>query len=411
LVAKESEITFQHVLKNRRFIRLTLAQLVSTFGDWMAIVAMFSLVAFRMGAAPHQVSWIMISFLAPIAVLGPLAGVFADRWPVKRTMIISDLLRSVIVVLLTIPNNLFYLCVLVMLLSAVTCFFAPSQTIAMRLIFRKEELLVANSINTQAGQLNRIISPIIAGVLVGLIGEKGCFYIDGFTFVVSALLLSTLTIKRERNESESAEKSTRKEMAEGLKFILENKAILFLTISMVSAIFAFGAYDSLVVVYIRDILSASSKLYGVMISLTGIGTIIGALLVGSLGRKQARLHLITFGILGVGISIFGLASLNTVYLILPPCFFLGVALAYVMIPAQTLVQEETPPGMLGRVSSASAALVTVAQILSFLLAGIIASWIGIRSLYWLVALALMAIGITGYVYAKVNKLSEVRMPT
>jgi MFS transporter, DHA3 family, macrolide efflux protein len=406
MVAKQAEITFKTILQNKQFVRLTLAQLISAFGDWMAIVAMFSLVAFRMGAAPYQVSWIMISFLFPIVVLGPLAGVYADRWPVKRTMIASDLLRAIIVVSLSIPTNLIFLCILVMLLSAVSCFFQPSQTIAVRLMFRKEELLIANSISTQVQQLNRIISPLIAGVFVGWLGERNCFYIDGLTFVISAVLLATLTVRRERDEGEGAEKSTRREIAEGLRFIYGNKAILFLTVAMASAIFAFGAYDSLIVVYIRDILSASSQLYGLMISLTATGTIAGALLVGSLGRKQAKLHLITFGILGVGVSIFVLASFNTVYLILPPCFFLGVALAYAMVPAQTLLQEETPQGMLGRVSSAAAALITTTQIISFLLAGIIASWIGIRPLYWLVALALVAIGVTGYAYARVNKLAE-----
>src|SRR5215471_9714241 len=127
-------VSYRQVLKNERFFALWLAQFVSSFGDWLAILALFSLVAFRLRGTPYQVAGIMISFIAPWAMLGPLAGVFVDRWSVKRTMIASDLIRAVIAVLLVIPAGLPQIYLLVFALSAVSCFFMPAQSVAIPII-------------------------------------------------------------------------------------------------------------------------------------------------------------------------------------------------------------------------------------------------------------------------------------
>ena len=101
-----SVITFRQVLKNRQFFALWLAQLVSSFGDWLALLALFSLIAYRLHGPPSQVSWMLISFTLPAAFLGPVAGVFVDRWNVKRTMIASDLIRAVLAALLAFTTDL-----------------------------------------------------------------------------------------------------------------------------------------------------------------------------------------------------------------------------------------------------------------------------------------------------------------
>ena len=81
-----ARVTFGQVLKNRSFLLLWLAQLISNFGDWLAILALFSLIAFRYHGSSYEVAGIMIAFVIPMAFLGPVAGVFVDRWNTKRTM-------------------------------------------------------------------------------------------------------------------------------------------------------------------------------------------------------------------------------------------------------------------------------------------------------------------------------------
>src|SRR5262249_22822828 len=116
--------------------------------------------------------------------------------------------------------------------------------------------------------------------------------------------------------------------------------------------------------------------------------------------------MISFGIFALGLSVLGTALSGTPAVALGAALLLGISAAYVLVPGQTLMQEETPPEILGRVSRTSMSLVTVCQVMSFLVAGASASVIGIRHLDFIVALVLVTIGAGGYWYARANRLAE-----
>src|SRR3954468_19433388 len=78
------------------FRKLWLAQFVSVFGDFLALFAVISLITFRWHGTPVQVTYVLIAYWVPIALVGPLAGVFVDRWNVKRVMIASDVVRGLL---------------------------------------------------------------------------------------------------------------------------------------------------------------------------------------------------------------------------------------------------------------------------------------------------------------------------
>jgi MFS family permease len=411
MTTKNAPVTFKQVLMNRQFFALWLAQLVSAFGDWLALLALFSFVAYRLHGVPSQVSWMLISFTLPAAFLGPIAGVFVDRWDVKRTMIISDLIRAVLAALLAFSTDLSQIYFLGFALTSVSCFFLPAQNVALPLLVSKEELLVANALNTQTVQFLRVISPAVAGALIALAGEKVCFYIDSLSFIFSATMLMTIIIRRETTEPYKGIRSISAELLQGLRFIFEHRAILFLIVSMTSAMLALGAFDASIVIYVRDILSAGSRLFGFIISLVAAGTILGALLIGRYGQKQSKLHLVVLGIFGLGINVLILAALSSVTATIACSLGLGLSAACVLIPSQTLLQVESPQAILGRVSSTSMSLMTAAQLASFLIGGAVASWMGIRNLYYLAAIALILIAIVGYWYRRLHSVAEAKAPS
>src|SRR6266700_6994478 len=80
--------------------RLWYAQVVSVFGDFLALFAVISILTFKLYASAQQVTGVQIAYMLPIAVLGIMAGVFVDRWPLKPTMVSSDSMRVVLVLLL-----------------------------------------------------------------------------------------------------------------------------------------------------------------------------------------------------------------------------------------------------------------------------------------------------------------------
>lgn len=114
--------------------RLWAAQVVSIFGDFLAIFAIYSVVSFRMHASATEISLILVSFLLPLAIVGPLAGVFVDHWNVKRTMIASDLIRAVLAALLVNATDVREIYVIFFALGSVSSFFIPARSVTLRTI-------------------------------------------------------------------------------------------------------------------------------------------------------------------------------------------------------------------------------------------------------------------------------------
>ena len=403
-------VTFTQVLRHGAFRRLWIAQLVSQLGDWLALLALFSLVAFRRRGSPAAVSGIFVAFILPFALLGPAAGVLVDRWRPRTTMIGSDLVRAALAVLLAVAATLPQLYLLVFGLSAASAFFNPAQTVAIPLLVGREELLVANALGSQTMHLTKVVGPAMAGVLVAALGEKACFFVDAATFVFSAAMISTLTIHREERGAAPA-RSVLAELAQGLRFVAGHAAIVFVIVTTVAAILAAGLFDALIAIYVRDVLTAGSRAFGLLVSIVGAGTIAGAYLVGRFGQEVPRVRLVALGIVGCGIGILGIAVSARLEAALAASLVLGLAAAAVFVPSQTLLQEDTPPAMLGRVSATFTTTITVAQLVGILSAGRLAGWVGIRNLYYGVAAALFAVGLAGYAVARGGAGREVGAET
>src|SRR5690348_15536055 len=84
--------------------RVWIAQVISLFGDFLALFAVIAVVTFRMHGSAAQVTGLQIAYMVPIVFVGPIAGVFVDRWPLKPTLVSSDLIRAVLAILL-IPST------------------------------------------------------------------------------------------------------------------------------------------------------------------------------------------------------------------------------------------------------------------------------------------------------------------
>src|ERR1044071_5977119 len=90
-------LSFGEVLRIPAVKRLFLAQVVSVFGDFIAIFAVIAYVTFTLHGTATQISMILVSFLLPLAFVSPVAGVFVDKWNLKATMITSDVIRGFLI--------------------------------------------------------------------------------------------------------------------------------------------------------------------------------------------------------------------------------------------------------------------------------------------------------------------------
>ena len=399
-------VTFTQVLRNRKFLLLWLAQLVSSFGDWLAILAMFSVVTFRWKGSPDEMAWVFVAFIGPLAIMGPVAGVLVDRWDLKRTMIASDVARAAIAIGLAYADNLWQLCVLMGLLSCFSAFFLPAQGALIPELVKKEELLVANALNAQTVHLTKIVGPALAGLIVSEFGERVCFLLDSGTFLISAAFLFFIHASRPARAAAKGIAAAFADWREGALFIWRHPPLRFVLFAGAAAIFAAGAFNALVAIFVRDILRSEAQLFGSLISVIGAGTIVGAALIGRFAQRASRVHVVTLGISGMSVGIALLATSSNGYAALANSFLLGLFVAGVLIPMQSYAQEEAPREMLGRVNSSAISLVTMAQMIGVAIAGRIAERIGIRNLYYGVAALLALIAVLGYSYAKREGLGK-----
>src|SRR3954468_1314297 len=189
-------MTFREVLGLTVMRRVWYAQIVSLLGDFLALYAVISVITYRMQGTPQQVTGVQIAYMLPLAVLGPLSGVFVDRWPIKPTLVASDLIRAALVLLLFATTSLWQIYVVLGALSCVSSFFGPAQSVTIRTHVPSNGLISANAL-MQMGMMGiRVIGPATAGVLVSAFGPAICYAVDFVSFVASAALISSVAILR-----------------------------------------------------------------------------------------------------------------------------------------------------------------------------------------------------------------------
>jgi MFS family permease len=255
---------------------------------------------------------------------------------------------------------------------------------------------------TQAFYTVRILSPALAGALVAWLGEKSTFYLDSVSFFFSACMIASLTILRPQQAEQRGKnlKALTADLVEGNKFIFTHSGLAFVFVAMSVAMFVLSSFSPLISIYIRDSLHAGTFLFGMISSMVGVGLIAGTQLVTRVGRrsKAPSVVLSGLGLMGVGTALLG--AFRNIPMAAVSTFTLGLAIAFVWVPAQTMSQKETPPAMVGRVSSTFMSLVSMSQVLGLILSGYLAQILGIRTLFLTSAGIVALIAASGYLWLR-----------
>jgi DHA3 family macrolide efflux protein-like MFS transporter len=397
MTSQATALSFRDVLQIRTVKRLWIAQIVSVFGDFLAVFAVIAQVTFRYHGTPTQVGIVVVAFLAPLAVISPLAGVYVDKWNVRWTMIGSDLIRGVLILGLVFIHDLNTIYVVFFLQASVSAFFIPAQSVAVRTITPAAGLMTVNALMSQAVQVCQIVAPSVAGGLVEVIGGNACFLFDSASFFFSAAMVYTLTIQRHAAPPSGAGVSAiMASMRAGFRFIFTHSTVSFVILSMTAGMFAVRCFGALLSVYVRDVLFLKSAAYGFLNTLIGVGMITGSQLITRFARHIPKQNLVVYGLAGMGGAVLFTAIFGRVVTTGGGMLGLGFGAAFIMITSQTVLQQETPKEMLGRVTSALMSLLAISQVIAMFVAGPFAERAGIRNLYFGSAAMLMVIALIGH---------------
>jgi DHA3 family macrolide efflux protein-like MFS transporter len=356
-------------------------------------------IVFRMHGSARAVSGMLLASLAPGVVMGPWAGVFADRWNPLRTMVTSDVVRAVLIVLLAVSSRLWHICAICFAISGVSAFFVPAQAVVIPAVVEREHLLAASALMQQTLQIARIASPAAAGALVARFGENACYAADAASFAFSAAMLAGMRCHVAPSTCTRGAAQISSAFREGLRCVFSSPLLSFATLSMAAGTFAAGCYSALAAIYVRDILHAGTAVYGAMGSLTAMGTLTGALLMnhaafGRIAQIGDRKILIAAGMGMVGGCVLLLAAFPAVMVTMIAALGIGVGAGLALVAASAMIKKETPAQLRGRVSSVSFSMMSGAQAAAILVAGssgfFSGSGRGIRAIYALSGAMLLA---------------------
>jgi MFS family permease len=280
--AAAAPMSFGDVLRIVVMRRVWYAQVISLFGDFLALFAVIAVVSFTMHGTANQITGVQIFYMLPLVFVGPIAGVFVDRWPLKPTLVASDLIRAGLALLLIPTTSIWQVYVVLAALSCVSAFFGPAQQVTIRTHVPAAGLISANALMQMAFMGMRIVGPSTAGVVAASFGPRICYAIDVASFVGSAALIGSVAIRRPPSATpgtpaaQTAPSSSNRihaiwrDLIQGVSFIFHHSAILFVVMAMAAGLFTIGCFGPLIAIFVRDTLHGSARLFGFVSAMVGV---------------------------------------------------------------------------------------------------------------------------------------------
>ena len=359
-------MTYLSLLRQRRgFQALWLAQVISLTGDWFNTIAAVILIN-RYTHSGLAVGGLFLARALPPFVLGPAAGVVADRFNRKWVLIASDLLRAVIVLgylFVDRPERAWLLFVLSVAQFSVSSFFEPARAAILPNLVEGDELIPANTLSSITWSAMLAFGAAIGGLTAAVFGARTALVVDSLSFVLSAALVFPI-VYRSRHGDRASRGDGLSDFIAGLGYIRENPKVGM--VALVKAMGQVGSADILIAVYAARVFKVGQDgalTLGLMFACFGLGAIAGPLIGNALGARTARsLQLaIVAGFLCVPFGWFMLGIAPTLPLALIGITLRGIGTSINWTYSDVLLQMTTPDRFMGRVFALDFGIFTLAM--------------------------------------------------
>ncbi len=381
------------VFRNRNFTFIWLGQLISTMGSSLASLGA-AIIVYRLTGSALSVGLMLMATALPTLFIGPIAGVFVDRYDRKRIMIIVDILRAVLVVLIPflIPYNIAWLYIIIMLISSMGQFFDPAHASVLPEIASDEELAAANSFIAISSFGSTAIGFAASGLLASQFQIEWAFFLDGLSFLISAVCIMLVKLEPLKVEGRTTVSTVLHNLRDGTKFLFDTQILRSLMILSIPVLFAFGLWNTLLLPFSERAINATEFEYGLQEGLTSIGFVVGSLLMARFAGRLREGRWLTISYILMGL----IGVLYSRVVLIPMAFILvtisGLSNAPSAISRRLLVQRHTPREIRGRVNSVFFVSRDVALLVGMAAAGL-ADVIEIRLLVLICALLILASGV------------------
>lgn len=355
--------SYVRTLRNRPFLLLWAAQLVSQSGDFIFEVALLWLVLEFTGSA-LAVGIVVTGTILPAVFVGPFLGVYVDRWDRRRTLVVTNVVEGIVVaalsgLILAGKISLPGLFATVLVLGAGSSMVRVATNAYVPSVVPRDDLPPANGLLSISSSMNQIVGLSLGGAFVALLGVALPIEYDAASFFAAALLL--LLIPRPGTASDAVtvggSSRFRDEFAEGVRWIRQNRFMVEIIVIGVLVNFLGNGLAALFAPYTEFVLHAGPVIYGLLGAFVAAGSLLGAVVLGKVSmRSSAGRYLFAGGVcLGPLLVLVGLVT--SIPFALTLMLLLGVALAVTNLPISVAIQAKVPGRLLGRVSATFGALV------------------------------------------------------
>ncbi len=366
-------------LRHRNYRLFFGGQGISLVGTWMQQIALGWLV-YRLTDSAFLLGLVGFSSQIPTFILASYAGVLADRFDKHRIIILTQtlaMIQAAILAVLTLTHSIqiWHIIFLSVFIGIVNAFDMPTrQSFVVDLVEDKNDLPNAIALNSSMFNTARLVGPMIAGVLISLLGEGLCFLINAISFI--AVIVALLMMNIQNKVVSGEKKNVFNELLEGIKYSYSFKPIRVLLLLLALLNLTGSPFAVLMPVFAKDILKGNANTLGFLFGAVGVGALIGAIYLASrrnvlgLGRWIA----ISSIIFALGLILFSFSQ-NLIFS-LTLMLFTGFGMMVQMASTNTLLQTLVDNDKRGRVMSLYVMAFVGTAPLGSLIAGILASKFG-----------------------------------
>jgi dTMP kinase len=376
------------------FRNLWFSNLTSSLGDWVGIVAILALTEQILDSprlAAFAMSGIMIARVVPTMILGPVAGVFVDRWDRRRLMITTHIGRGLVLAMVPFAGSVWALILATLLLEIQSSLFIPAKDAVIPSLVGRNQLVQANQLNLLAAYGTFPLGGVLFAVAVAgaawIAGGRSEFLLDrpaavaiwlnALTFVLAAIFITRIPRNAlARNGSTQVQgPGAWQELKEGFRFIVTHPLVRELVVGVMGAFLAAGAVIAVGQLF-AVILNAGQTGFGILVAAVGTGLLLGILSTGWMSRHWRKERLFAPGIGTAGIALMVTALMPRLDLASIPAFIMGFGAGVAFLTGYTILQERTSDAIRGRTFAAFNTGVRMALFASLILGPLTVGLIG-----------------------------------
>ena len=368
-------------LRHRNYRLFFWGQLVSLIGTWMQQTAM-SWFVYELTNSKFLLGAVAAIGSAPMMLFSIWGGSLADLYP-KRSILVATQTAQMICAFLLAAGvwagfaNAKFIVMIAALNGIAMGFDMPARQAFTVEMTSREDLLNAISLNSSVVNGARVIGPSLAGLMIGAVGVAACFLFNGLSFiaVIAGLLMMRLP-KFERNIDIL---SPGEHAWNGILYSIKHQRVRTILLLFL-AVGIFGwSYMVIMPAFARDVLGRGADGYGVLMSASGVGALVGALVVATFGHRFTPRKLALGGVWLFSAALLAFSSTRNFYVALAFLFVGGFGMLLFFSTTNTVLQTIVPDDMRGRVMGVWSLIFGAMIPLGSLEAGAVAHWLGTPS--------------------------------